>query len=685
MKSAGVEGGLVFPNPDLLSKQMKSRKQFGRQKSRLPGNGVRLRKDSAVNKSHMSSRPETPLLRWKFNEGGEDTELSNEEKEETLPPDDSRKVGRRVNAVVSARKLGAGIWRMQLPELPSAGDNPGFQSGDNHVGVPLHSHPDPKMSGAAPKDWVQNHVSVSGSRNRCFSKVKSEFQLSLALEGATKWDPTGCKVFDETKKTHGQQKIVEREEKAASTISTLKSELEEAHAKIHELETEKQSSKKKIEHFLRKLSEERAAWRSREHEKVRAIIDDIKVDLNRERKNRQRLEIVNSKLVNELAEAKLSSKRYKQEFDKERKSRELIEEVCEKLATKIGEEKAEVEALKRESMNLREEVEEERKMLQMAEVWREERVQMKLIDAKVVLEDQYTYMNRLISDLESVLSSRNGIKDTEGLRKAELLRQAATSLNIQDFSEFTYEPPTSDDIFSIIGDVNFGGNKNEQQIKQCLEYSPASLASKIHTVSPQISMMNKDITERHSHPYVERGEIFEEDRSEWETVSHAEDQGSSFSPDGSDTSVNDSGRDSDASRSRIEWEGNHADMETPISEVISVPSRELKKASSISRLWRSCQSNGENYKIISMDGINGRLSNGAFVSPDCGSGIGGLTPDIAGQWSSPEPGNAHITKGTKGCIEWPRSTQKGSLKSKLLEARIESQRVQLRHVLKQKI
>ncbi|KAF3554226.1 hypothetical protein F2Q69_00014500 [Brassica cretica] len=40
------------------------------------------------------------------------------------------------------------------------------------------------------------------------------------------------------------------------------------HASIADLEKEKQSHKKKLEQFLSKASEERAAWWSREHEKV---------------------------------------------------------------------------------------------------------------------------------------------------------------------------------------------------------------------------------------------------------------------------------------------------------------------------------------------------------------------------------------------------------------------------------
>lgn len=512
------------------------------------------------------------------------------------------------------------------------------------------------------------------------------------MEGATKWDPDGWKASDELKQIFGQPKPVDHRTSAATVISALEAELEQARSRINELETDRRSSKKKLEQFLRKLSEERAAWRGREHEKIRAIMEDMKADLSREKKNRQRLEIVNSKLVNELADAKLSSKRYLQEYEKERKARELIEEVCDELAKEIGEDKAEVEALKRESMKLREEVDEERRMLQMAEVWREERVQMKLVDAKVMLEEKYSQMNRLIADLESYLNSISTTSDSEEIKKAEFLRQVAASVNIQDVRELTYEPPNSDDIFSVFEDVNFG-ESNEKEVEPCVGYSPASHASKIHTVSPEIKLLNKDSAHRHSNVYMNRSGELEEDASEWETVSHPEDQGSSYSPDGSDPSVNKNFRVSNVSRTATEWEKNGGE-ETPIMEISEVDSarmRQLKKVSSISKLWRSCPSNGDNYKIISVDGkngrlSNGRLSNGVIMSPDHGSAKGGLSPqDLSGQWSSPDSGNPHINRAMKGCIEWPRSAQKNSLKARLLEARMESQKVQLRQVLKQKI
>ncbi|KAK0601197.1 hypothetical protein LWI29_022093 [Acer saccharum] len=311
-------------------------------------------------------------------------------------------------------------------------------------------------------------------------------------------------------------------------------------------------------------------------------------------------------------------------------------------------------------MRLREELEDERKMLQMAEVWREERVQMKLVDAKVALENKYSQMNKLVAELKAFLRSSSATPDVKEMREAEL-RQAVASVNVEDIKEFTYEPLNPEDIFAIFEDVNFG-ESNEREIEQCGAYSPASHASKIHTVSQEVNAINKDGYRRHSNAYADHNVDVEDDESGWET-------------------------------SGIEWEDNGYEGTpfTEISEVCLVSTKPLKKVSSIARLWRSGPTNGENYKIISIKGMKGRLSNGrlskvSLMSPDRGSGKGNLSPlDLVGQWSSPESGNPHITRGMKGWIEWPRGAQKNSLKAKLMEARMESQKVQLRHVLKQKI
>lgn len=692
------------PDSDLISKR--SSRKPPRRKARTPAGGARLKRDGAA--GGRRSRPETPLLRWKFDDIEREKDANVLDVDEKIAPEHGRRSGRKVRkgreVTVSSRRLASGLWRLQLPEVDAAHggrwsrqkseDRLGFEPGIDRVRTPFPCQSNTKAYDSEAKDLLQSPHSMHHHKSGFLCRLEPSFQFSnSAMEGATKWNPVCSKTSDEVRQLYGQMKQFDQQVSAVSVVSALEAELAQARARIDELEAERRSSKKKLEHFLKKVSEERASWRRREHEKIRAIIDDVKTDLNRERKNRQRIELINSKLVNELSDVKLSAKRFMQDYEKERKDREVLEEVCDELAKEIGDDKAEAESLKRESMKLRDEMEEERKMLQMAEVWREERVQMKLVAAKVALEEKYAQMNKVMADIAAFLRSKGANPDVKEMKEVESLCEAAAAVNIQDVKEFTYVPPNPDDIFSILEEVNFG-EPNEREIEACAAYSPASHASKIHTVSPEINMVKKDDIRRHSNAFSEENGDIEEDESGWETVSHAEDQGSSYSPGGSDPSVHKFRQDSNASGSVTDWEEN-ADEETPIteiSEVRSVPMKQLKKGSSISRLWKSCPNNGENYKIISVvEGMNGRLSNGrmssaGIMSPDGGSGKGGLSPpDLAGQWSSPDSGNPHVNRGMKGCIEWPRGAQKNSLKAKLLEARMESQKIQLRQVLKQKI
>ncbi|KAL6282061.1 hypothetical protein ACE6H2_012996 [Prunus campanulata] len=373
----------------------------------------------------------------------------------------------------------------------------------------------------------------------------------------------------------------------------MNAELTEARLCILALEAKRQSLKKKVKHFLRKLEEERIYWKSRAQQKNRAL-DELKEELGRERKSRQQMENLNTNLINLLAE---------------KKSRKLMQEISNELAEQIGEDKAEVEALKRESKKIIAEMEEERKMFQIAEVWREERVQMKLIDAKLALEDKYCQLNKLITDVETFLRSRFGTLDMmeSGFNHTHLLKQ----LNCHN-------------------DYN-----------SCLQKGARGSCDSLEGGNPAIDRVGQG-----------------------KTVSR------SFS-DGNDNAV-------------------QCSPDREISEVCAASEKQLKrKTSSASKLWGSCPSNGEFYKI-GFDEGEGRLSNGMTSRWGENSNKGLFEHDTthrdsAGQRIPTDTVNPHITRGMKGSsIEWPRAIQKNGSKVKILDAKIESQKSQLRHVLKQR-
>lgn len=497
------------------------------------------------------------------------------------------------------------------------------------------------------------------------------------MEGATKWDPIGSKISDERGHIYNQRELLDQQVSLVSVISSLEAELKQARVRILELETERHASKKKLESFLRKVDEEKAVWRMREHEKVRVFIESIRTELNHERKNRRRVEHFNSKLVHELADAKSLVKQLMHDYEEERKERVLIEQVCEELAKEIGDDKAEIEASKRESAKLREEVEEERKMLQLAEVWREERVQMKLVDAKVAVEEKYSQMNRLVADLENFLRLRGAISDIKEMKEAAILGQTASAVNIQDIKQLSYQQSKPDDIFSIFEEVNFDEN-HEREVKPYGSYSPATEISKVGTMSPEVNVdaaKRADGTLMASHACIDQnGDI--DDESGWETVSQVEDQDSSSSPEGSTRPpANKNCRKSSStsgSGTVTDWEeygggGGGGETTINISEVYSELIKKSKKVSNLTkRLWKSGHHNGgDSNKMIPV-----KESHGITSSPEAEaeSGNGGSSPDFTGHWSSFDLSDTQIARQRKVQINVK-----------------ESQKLQLRHVLKQKI
>ncbi|KAG6551430.1 hypothetical protein Mapa_007076 [Marchantia paleacea] len=251
----------------------------------------------------------------------------------------------------------------------------------------------------------------------------------------------------------------------SSVVAALRMEVERARSKVHELEVAQKSARREIDALLKKMSEEKAVWRNKEQEKIRQAVQTVKLEMEEEKKVRRRVESVNRKMSRELVEANLAVAKAVNELERERKARELMEDVCDELAREIGEDKAEVEVLKRESAKVREEVEEERKMLQMAEVWREERVQMKLAEARLEIEEKSAALDHLKVDLEAFLHKarksfhRDSPEEEEAsFKEAEELKMQVDSLNLKEVFKSPCFYPEADGAASDLYEVEAPGN-----------------------------------------------------------------------------------------------------------------------------------------------------------------------------------------------------------------------------------
>ncbi|XP_027368662.1 uncharacterized protein LOC113874646 [Abrus precatorius] len=396
-----------------------------------------------------------------------------------------------------------------------------------------------------------------------------------------------------------------------SVVSALISELLRAQSFINKLKAQHKSYKKKIE-------EEKLLWKRRQVHKTEAMLEELKDKLARERRSRERMESLSTKLANELAQAKLCANQYMINYEEEKKKRQLLEQICNQLTMQMGEDRAKLEGLQRHSVKM----EEERNMFLMAELWREESIQMKLVDAKLALEDKYNQMIQLISHLQSFLRSRGDELDTMELRDAQLIKQAAESVNIHCVTELSYDFTKSSDVFSIYEELR-KGNINERVIQVEPDYPPNVIgpSSTIHIVS-----IDEDCFKNNS-------------------------------------------------LLRLHQSSNSGDYSTAL-QVINV-NQDKNIWESESDLCFENQNDGCCIHCVSVAQEDPTFDKGE------GSGESGLRQcELLGQRNFADSENPHITRGMKGRIEWPRGIAKIDSKVIPLEERVRKQKSQLQHILK---
>ncbi|KAI4976800.1 hypothetical protein ZWY2020_050407 [Hordeum vulgare] len=181
----------------------------------------------------------------------------------------------------------------------------------------------------------------------------------------------------------------------ASLLSALRSELDMARAHARQLAGQQSSRRGEVELMKKRLEAEARAWKSKQREKVAATVRVVCDELDGERRSRRRAERVNAKLGDALAEAE-------RELERERRSRERLEKVCDELV-RGGE--VEEEA-RREAQEAQAEVDREREMLRLADELREERVQMKLLEARLQFEEKNAVVEQLRGELEAFLETK---------------------------------------------------------------------------------------------------------------------------------------------------------------------------------------------------------------------------------------------------------------------------------------
>ncbi|KAK6231886.1 hypothetical protein QUC31_010885 [Theobroma cacao] len=417
---------------------------------------------------------------------------------------------------ISARKLAATLWEMN--EIPSPRRKEGNderrrrkEGRERGVARSVHSGSLPPHLSDPSHSPVSERMdrSGTGSRQRRASSVSHKLRLTdhnvgvldsisnaSLMEIETKshaQTPTGSTVGFKTRLkdvsnalTTSKEllKIInrmwgheDRPSSSMSLISALHAELERARLQVNQLIQEQRSDQHDINYLMKCFAEEKAAWKSKEQKAVKAAIESIAGELEVERKLRKRFEGLNKKLGKELAETKTSLLKSVKELESEKRTRVVIEQVCDELARDISEDKAEKEELKRESAKVREEVEKEREMMQLADVLREQRVQMKLSEAKYHLEEKNAAVDKLRSQLETFLGTKR-VKE-----------KGRVSLNEQNTN--------SEEIAAYLNRAHFGPHPSEEneehgEVEDVVECEEDSGESDLHSIELNMDNNNKN-------------------------------------------------------------------------------------------------------------------------------------------------------------------------------------------------
>ncbi|GKU93783.1 hypothetical protein SLEP1_g7349 [Rubroshorea leprosula] len=374
---------------------------------------------------------------------------------------------------VSARKLAATLWEInKIPSPPALEESEAARDKTNartRVRVARISHTlqpnlsDPSYSPISEKmdryreNSHRRRTSVVSQKLRLTDyKVGSSDSISNASVMEIESYPRGkthtgiCMIGKETRLKDVSNGLItskqllkvlnrmwgleEQHSSAMSLISALRIEIDSARIQVDQLIQEQRCNRGEIEYLMKHFAEEKAAWKRKERERIVNVTACMAEELEVEKKLRRQTERLNKKLGKELADTKAALSKATKELEGEKRAKEILKQVCDELARGIGEDRAEVEELKRESEKVKEEMEKEREMLQFADVLREERVQMKLSEAKYHFEEKNAVVEKLRNELEAYLRTKGDKESaTNGSPNLQRIKELEAYLREIDF------------------------------------------------------------------------------------------------------------------------------------------------------------------------------------------------------------------------------------------------------------
>ncbi|KAK6918280.1 hypothetical protein RJ641_016702 [Dillenia turbinata] len=345
-----------------------------------------------------------------------------------------------LTTAVSARKLCANLWEVQphLVSLSKMSKNSGVPKLRLHKNkasdLPTHlldpPNSPPEEPGSA--NSLGRHVAASlmqyhrfFERNGRALQPVSPASYSSSMEVAP-YNPavtpgsslelkgrigeSGYSLKTSTDLLKVLNRIWSLEEQHASNISlvkALKLELDHSRVRIKQLLKERKMDRQEIGDLMKHVAEDKLVRKNKEQDRIKAAVQSVRDELDDERKLRKRSESLHRKLAREYSDIKISFSNALKELERERKARILLEDLCDEFAIGISDYEQEVRSLKHKSKqehSIREDP--DRLVLHISEAWLDERVQMKLAEARGDLNEENTAVDKLQNEIETFLRNR---------------------------------------------------------------------------------------------------------------------------------------------------------------------------------------------------------------------------------------------------------------------------------------
>ncbi|XP_010518294.1 PREDICTED: uncharacterized protein At5g41620-like isoform X2 [Camelina sativa] len=334
------------------------------------------------------------------------------------------------NPEVSVRKLCADLWETEQfrQRIGLRRCRRRDSDAESPSGRPLHDH-QPPSRGSLRRQIVatddhrvvrrNGHLLQPTSPASCSSSSSLEVVVpkpAFSQTGSSVVKSANYGLGSSTKLLKVLNRIWSLEEQNTANMSlvrALKMELDECRAEIKEVKQRENQSDRR---GRKKMEEE-------EEEEVKDVFRSMKKDLDDERKFRKQSETLHRKLTRELCEAKHCLSKALKDLEKERQERVLVENLCDEFAKAVKDYEDKVRRIGNKSPVT------DKVIVQIAEVWNDQRLQMKLEEDD---KDVETYMRTRRDNKLQLKKSSSRLLNLSMSSEGDKIHPESSASNVDD-------------------------------------------------------------------------------------------------------------------------------------------------------------------------------------------------------------------------------------------------------------